>query len=88
MAKTNYNEIKENILNMIAEQMQKEEYLFTDALRVGPGSYAFPILDQDRNEIFALVEVSIPKGTRKNGTFIPYDGYQAAADYAIECDMK
>lgn len=86
--KVNYNEIKENILNMIAEQMQKEEYLFTDALRVGPGAYAFPILDQDRNEIFALVEVSIPKGTRKNGAFIPYDGYRAAEDYAAELAMK
>lgn len=85
--KVNYNEIKEQLLEMIKD-LGKEKYLFTDALRVGPGSIAFPILDQDCNEIFALVEVSIPKGTRKNGTFIPYDGYQAAEDYAAELSAK
>ena len=44
-----------------------------------------PVLDADGNEKFALIKISIPRGSRSDGTFIPYDGYAAADAYATWC---
>lgn len=61
----------------------------TDALPVSASEITVPCLDSEGNETFALIKVSIPRGTRNGqGGYDPYDGYAAAEDYAIDCADK
>ena len=71
------------IRNMINEEVQ------TDALTVSASELAIPCLDEEGNEKFVLIKVSIPRGTRNGaGGYDPYDGYAVAEDYAIDCEEK
>lgn len=54
----------------------------TDVKPVSASELMMPVLDADGNEKFALIKISIPRGSRSDGTFIPYDGYAAADAYA------
>lgn len=64
------------------------EHYATDVLTVSASEITIPILDAEGNEKFALVKVSIPRGTRCDGSYTPYDGYTAAEDYADELKEK
>ena len=71
------------IRDMIADKVE------TDALPVSASELAIPCLDDEGNEKFVLIKVSIPRGTRNgSGSYDPYDGYAAAEDYAIDCEEK
>lgn len=66
----------------------KEHYV-TDVLTVGAGEVAIPLLDEEDNEKFAVIKISIPRGTRNgNGGYDAYDGYTAADDYKAELAEK
>lgn len=56
----------------------------TDALLVAGNEFSIPVVDDDGNEKFANVKVSIPRGTRKGKGkgYDPYDGYAARDEYA------
>ena len=64
------------------------EHYETDVLTVSASEITIPILDAEGNEKFALIKVSIPRGTRCDGGYTPYDGYAAADDYADELKEK
>ena len=71
------------ITDMITEKVE------TDALPVSASELAIPCLDEEGNEKFVLIKVSIPRGTRNGqGGYDPYDGYAAAEDYKIDCAEK
>lgn len=53
----------------------------TDILDVSASEIAVPLLDAESNEKFALIKVSIPRGTRVDGTYKPYDGYSAHEEW-------
>lgn len=77
------NEILENIINMI------EDVRGADALPVSASEIAVPVVDEEGNEKFALIKVSIPRGTRNgDGGYTPYDGYAAAEDYKLDLADK
>lgn len=79
--------IRNEFLALIAQAIgdQKE----TDALPVSASEIAVPCLDADGNETWALIKVSIPRGTRNGeGGYTPYDGYAAAEDYQIDLQEK
>lgn len=79
--------IRNEFLTLIAQAIgdQKE----TDALPVSASEIAVPCLDADGNETWALIKVSIPRGTRNGeGGYTPYDGYAAAEDYQIDLQEK
>ena len=77
------NEILENIINMI------EDVRGADALPVSASEIAVPVVDDEGNEKFALIKVSIPRGTRNgDGGYTPYDGYAAAEDYKLDLEDK
>lgn len=69
-------------------QMVSKEYE-TDALSVSASEIAVPVLDEEGNEKFILVKVSIPRGQRDGeGGYIPYDGYEAHEAYVEEQASK
>ena len=60
-----------------------------DVLRVSASEIAIPYVDEEGNEKWALVKVSIPRGTRNgNGGYDGYDGYAAADDYKFDLEEK
>lgn len=82
------NEMLDNIEQMI------ESVYATDALTV-PASdtgdaynIAVPLLDSEGNERWALIKVSIPRGKRNEGTYLPYDGYALHEEYVERMESK
>ena len=79
--------LRNTYLDMISEMVSNQ--VETDALPVSASELAIPCLDEEGNEKFVLIKVSIPRGTRNGeGGYNPYDGYAAAEDYAIDCQEK
>lgn len=77
------NQFLELIVGVIENQLE------TDALPVSASELAVPCLDADGQETWALIKVSIPRGTRNgNGGYDPYDGYAAAEEYQIDLQEK
>ncbi len=81
------NKLRNTFLNFITEQVQTS--FETDVLPVSASELAIPCLDEEGNEKFVLIKVSIPRGSRDgNGGYDPYDGYTVAKDYAQDCVEK
>lgn len=81
------NKLRNTYLDLIREMVAKE--IETDALTVSASELAIPCLDEEGNEKFVLIKVSIPRGTRNGeGGYDPYDGYAVAEDYALDCKEK
>jgi len=65
------------------------EKVETDALPVSASELVIPCLDDEGNEKWVQIKISIPRGTRNGaGGYDPYDGYAAAEDYALDCEEK
>ena len=76
--------IRNRFLSFIAQTISQEMEI--DALPVSASELAIPCLDDEGNEKWALVKVSIPRGTRNGrGGYDPYDGYAVAEDYELTC---
>lgn len=61
----------------------------TDVLPVSASELAVPCLDAEGNEKWAVIKVSIPRGTRNGeGGYDPYDGYFLAEQYAQDLKDK
>jgi hypothetical protein len=74
-------------LDLVREMVS--EKVETDALAVSASELAIPCLDEEGNEKFVLIKVSIPRGTRNGqGGYDPYDGYAVAEDYALDLQEK
>ena len=79
--------LRNTFLNFITEQVQTS--FDTDVMPVSASELAIPCLDEEGNEKFVLIKVSIPRGTRNGeGGYDPYDGYAVAEDYAQDCVEK
>jgi len=77
------NEILAKITALLSEDYG------TDVLPVSASELALPTVDAEGNEAFALIKVSIPRGTRNGeGGYDPYDGYALAEDYKQELAEK
>lgn len=72
------SEIKEHYISELWELLKDKEEL----LRVGSNEIAFPVVDEEGNEDFVVLKVSIPTGANK-GTE-PYDAYSVAESYALK----
>lgn len=79
--------LRNTYLNLIREMISNK--VETDALPVSASELAIPCLDEEGNEKWVLIKVSIPRGTRNGeGGYDPYDGYAVAEDYALDCEEK
>lgn len=73
------NTIRNDILAVITETLAST--YDTDVMAVSASELTIPVVDAEGNEKFALIKVSIPRGTRVEGGYEPYDGYAAAEDW-------
>ena len=81
------NKLRSDVMGRIVRMVNDE--LGTDGLVVSANEIAIPLLDEEGNEKFALVKVSIPRGTRNGeGGYDPYDGYAARDAYEEEIASK
>lgn len=60
------------------------EHYETDVMPVSASELVMPVVDAEGNEKFALIKVSIPRGSRNgDGGYDAYDGYAAAEDWKL-----
>ena len=79
--------LRNKFLSFVSDTISQE--METDVLPVSASELAIPCLDEEGNEKFVLIKVSIPRGTRNGqGGYDPYDGYAVAENYAIDCAEK
>lgn len=71
---------REDVLAMLTEYLAD---LGEDVMREGGNSLVFPSTDDEGNELFVKIAVSIPRGDRSGEA---YDGYAAAEDYKIHLE--
>ena len=71
---------REDVLAMFMEFLADRG---EDVMREGGNSLMFPSTDDEDNELFVKVTVSIPRGDRSGEA---YDGYAAAEDYKIHLE--
>ena len=81
------NGLRNKFLSFISDIISKE--METDVLPVSASELTIPCLDEEGNEKFVLIKVSIPRGTRNGeGGYTPYDGYAASEAYTLEQASK
>ena len=71
---------REEVLAMFAQYLAD---LGEEVMRESGNAIVFPTTDEQGNEMFVKVAVSIPRGDRSGEA---YDGYAAAADYKTHCE--
>lgn len=75
--------LRNELLEKVADVLSKN--YDTDVLAVSASELAIPLLDKEGNEKFALIKISIPRGSRNGeGGYTAYDGYAAAEDYKLD----
>ena len=75
-------EIRNDILNTITALLSY--HYDADVLDVSASELTMPVVDAEGNEKFALIKVSIPRGSRNGeGGYEPYDGYAAHEDWEL-----
>jgi len=61
------------------------EHFEADVMDVSASELVMPVVDAEGNEKFALIKVSIPRGTRNgDGGYDAYDGYAAHDEWELE----
>ena len=81
------NALRNQYLSFISNAISQEMEI--DTLPVSASELAIPCLDEEGNEKFVLIKVSVPRGTRNGqGGYDPYDGYAASEAYTHEQASK
>lgn len=78
--------IRNEVLDYVSNSLS--EHYDSDVLRVSGSEITIPWVDSEGNEMWVLVKVSIPRGTRNGNGYDPYDGYEAAEDYKADLEER
>lgn len=74
--------IRNQILDFLVDNLSA--HFDADVLDVSASELTMPVVDAEGNEKFALIKVSIPRGTRNgDGGYTPYDGYTAHEEWEL-----
>lgn len=73
-------ELRERVKKIYLEKLKDFFKDSEDVLQVGSNKIAFPVTDEENNEDFIVIQVSIPTGANKGADV--YDGYTEAEAYA------
>ena len=74
--------LRNEILEVIAKAL--EEHFNADVMDVSASELTMPAVDAEGNEKFGLIKVSIPRGTRVDDGYQPYDGYAAHDEWELD----
>lgn len=77
--------LREQMFSTILPSVDAAGY---DALQVSASEYAIPVVTPEGDETYVVIKVSVPRGTRIEGGYEPYDGYAAAEDYKAQQEEK
>ena len=81
------NNQKNAVLDDVAKYLS-EKY-DTDVQRVSTSEVMMPAVDDDGNEFYYIIKISVPRGKRNGeGSYEPYNGYEAAQEYQELMEMK
>ena len=74
--------IRNQILDFLVDNLSA--HFDADVLDVSASELTMPVVDAEGNEKFALIKVSIPRGSRNgDGGYTPYDGYAAHDEWEL-----
>lgn len=74
--------IRNQILDFLVDNLSA--HFDADVMDVSASELTMPVVDAEGNEKFALIKVSIPRGTRNgDGGYTPYDGYAAHEEWEL-----
>lgn len=74
--------IRNDILSCLVETLSN--HYDADVMDVSASELVMPVVDAEGNEKFALIKVSIPRGSRNgDGGYDAYDGYAAHEDWEL-----
>ena len=75
--------IRNDILSALTDFLSTQ--YDTDVMDVSASELVMPVVDAEGNEKFALIKVSIPRGTRNgDGGYDAYDGYAAHEEWELD----
>lgn len=81
------NNLRNNILKDLIEFIATK--YDTEAISVDSGAIAIPVVDEEGNEKYAKIVVSIPRGTRNGkGGYNEYNAYTVAENYKFDQETK
>ena len=80
------NAIHNEVMEVVREALTK--HFETDVLPVSASEFTIAVVDAERNEKFANLKITIPRGKRVNGGYKPYDGYKEARDYKEDKELR
>lgn len=81
------NALRNNTLRDIIEFISTKYEV--DALSVSSSAIVYPTVDEEGNEKYVKITISVPRGSRDGkGGYEEYDGYAAAEDYRLEQEDK
>ena len=78
--------IRKTVLDFLTTQLSTN--YDSDVLPVSGSEVTMPWVDNEGNEMWVLVKVSIPRGTRNGNGYDAYDGYAVAEDYKADLAEK
>lgn len=75
------NEVRSRLFDIIIRALEAEG---EQPLDVSTSEYTCPTVFSNGEEAFANIKITIPRGTRVDGAYEPYDGYFAHDDWMKE----
>lgn len=86
MSKKSKETLKQKYYDLITKFLSEQG---EDVLQIKSNEFCFPICDEEGNEEYIKIVVSIPTGKRNpDKTVEPFDGYMEAEGYRIEQKAK
>ncbi len=76
------NSVKDKYIQILSDFFAQDE----EVLRTNTHEIAFPVVDEEGNELFVTVKVAVPTGSRDDKE--PYDGYSVAEAYSLRIAEK
>lgn len=73
--------LRNEVLDTISKALNS--HFEADVLDVSASELTIPMVDAEGNECYALIKVSIPRGSRVDGGYLPYDGYAAHEEWKL-----
>ena len=77
------NAVLEDVMQYLREKYE------TDVEKVSTSEAMMPAVDDDGNEFYFLIKISVPRGKRNGeGSYEAYNGYDAAKLYTEDVEIK